>query len=668
MRRCKRTQVLARAGVSVVLFSGGMLAIAPEARGNLTIVPTWDTTITSDPNAATIEATINTAISNLESDLLNPITVNITFAEMSSGLGESDTFTSTLSYSTYRSSLVSAQTLSADDNLAIASLPSQTGNPVNGNSTVKMTLPLLRALGFNANPPAGDPDSTISFNASIVNDSRPGTNSSDYDLQSVVTHEMDEALGIGGAGSQLNNVLAGSNTLTGVVGPLDLFRYSAAATRSYTTSSTAVSYFSINSGTTDFVNFNQDNNGSDYADWGDGVTPADGKPTNPPQVQDAFSHPGTAAADEPNLGSNELAALDVVGWNLSASALSLEADVLTWDNAGGGGDGLHWDTTNKNWNNGTSETTFTNLSSSVIFNDTNNGHYGVMLNTTVTPASVMVNSTGNYTISGTGSIAGFGSFTKSGTGTVTISTSNTFSGGIFVNSGTMLVAAATAIPSASAVSVAGGTMKLADNITAGTPFGTSNVVLSSLSLSGTGTLDIGNNRVIIDYTAGHDPISSVAAWIANGFNDNNTPESAPAIISSDVATDDSSSGLSYGIGYVDGADGAVAGLPSGEIEIMFTLLGDANLDGTVNAEDYTPFSHNIGQSGMMWDDGDFNYDGTVNSEDYTPFSHNIGQSASLAAAAGTLVPANGIANVPEPVGVMGVWVLGVLGRRRRRRR
>ena len=53
----------------------------------------------------------------------------------------------------------------------------------------------------------------------------------------------------------------------------------------------------------------------------------------------------------------------------------------------------------------------------------------------------------------------------------------------------------------------------------------------------------------------------------------------PSIISSDIATDDIASGLSYGIGYADGADGAVAGLPSGEIEIMFTLLGDANLDG-----------------------------------------------------------------------------------------
>jgi hypothetical protein len=65
---------------------------------------------------------------------------------------------------------------------------------------------------------------------------------------------------------------------------------------------------------------------------------------------------------------------------------------------------------------------------------------------------------------------------------------------------------------------------------------------------------------------------------------------------------------------------------------MDTVLGDANLDGIVNTEDFTLFSHNLGQSGMMWDDGDFNYDGTVNSEDFTLLSENLGQSAQIDAA------------------------------------
>ena len=101
---------------------------------------------------------------------------------------------------------------------------------------------------------------------------------------------------------------------------------------------------------------------------------------------------------------------------------------------------------------------------------------------------------------------------------------------------------------------------------------------------------------------------------------------------------------------------------------MFTLLGDANLDGTVNAEDFTLFSQNLSESGG-WDDGDFNYDGTVNAEDFTPFAQNLGQSAVLAAQGGVMESTNGIslANVPEPMsaGMMVMAGLGILRRRRR---
>jgi autotransporter-associated beta strand protein len=265
-----------------------------------------------------------------------------------------------------------------------------------------------------------------------------------------------------------------------------------------------------------------------------------------------------------------------------------------------------------------------------------------------------------------GAITGTGGLVKMGSGTFAVSGVNSYGGGTTVSAGKLLVAASGALPTG-AVAVTGGVLQLADNITAGTPFGTSSVNMTSLSLTGSGTLDIGNNRVIIDYTPGHDPIASIKQWIATGFADNDTVGSSPAIISSDIAADDAASGFSYGIGYADGADGAVAGLPNGEIEIMFTLLGDANLDGTVNSEDFTPFSHNLGLSGS-WDQGDFNYDGTVNSEDFTPFSHNLNQTAALAAAAGNLISANSLTSVPEPatMGLLVVSGLGILARRRRR--
>ncbi len=241
------------------------------------------------------------------------------------------------------------------------------------------------------------------------------------------------------------------------------------------------------------------------------------------------------------------------------------------------------------------------------------------------------------------SVSGNGTFGLGGSGSATIG------GG---------KAKFSAMSTTGGLTVTGGTAALVDNV------GTA--VLGSLAIGSNGTLDIGNNRIIIDYSSPlTDPITSIAAWIKNGFYG----LAGPQIISSDIAADDTASGLSYGIGYADGADGTVAGLPSGEIEIMFTLLGDANLDGIVNSEDFTPFSANVGKNGS-WDQGDFNYDGTVNSEDFTPFSANLGKSASLAAAGGLeSADSLSLANVPEPasIGLLAAGTFGLLARRRRQR-
>src|SRR5438477_11208261 len=84
----------------------------------LTIIPTFDASITSDPQAATIEATINAAIAVYQSNFSDPVTVSIKFQKMSSGLGASSSYFQSFSYSSYLAALVS-HSASADDVTAL---------------------------------------------------------------------------------------------------------------------------------------------------------------------------------------------------------------------------------------------------------------------------------------------------------------------------------------------------------------------------------------------------------------------------------------------------------------------------------------------------------------------------------------------------------------------
>jgi autotransporter-associated beta strand protein len=76
----------------------------------------------------------------------------------------------------------------------------------------------------------------------------------------------------------------------------------------------------------------------------------------------------------------------------------------------------------------------------VMFDDSAATSPTITLTNTVTPSAVTANnSTYNYTISGTGTIAGNTGLTKSGSGTLTLLNPNTFTGLITINSGTLTV-------------------------------------------------------------------------------------------------------------------------------------------------------------------------------------------------------------------------------------
>ena len=87
-----------------------MLCSHTQAYAGITINAIFDSSITSDPNAAAIEGTISQAINVYQTTLTNPITVAINFSEMSGGLGQSSSFFATGPYTTYYNALVATQT------------------------------------------------------------------------------------------------------------------------------------------------------------------------------------------------------------------------------------------------------------------------------------------------------------------------------------------------------------------------------------------------------------------------------------------------------------------------------------------------------------------------------------------------------------------------------
>ncbi len=276
-----------------------LLGVAAPSRAGLVINATYAANLTSDPNSATIISTIQSAINEYQASFSDNVTVSIAFQE-GGGLGGSSQALYQFSYGTIRTALI-ADASTASDATAVATLPNQTNNPVSNQANLFISSANGRALGLNT-PGAttfggSNYDGVITLNTSIMNLDRTGAqNPSFYDLKSVVQHEIDEVLGLGSSvGSSLPNPRM-----------QDLFRYSAAGTRSFATG--AAAYLSIDGGVTNLVNFNTVT-GGDSGDWASSSTT---------RVQDAFGTPGAQSSLFAN-GSVELINLDVIGYNRIAS-------------------------------------------------------------------------------------------------------------------------------------------------------------------------------------------------------------------------------------------------------------------------------------------------------------------------------------------------------------
>jgi hypothetical protein len=301
-----RCRVLAGSAITAMVLAGSAIPAATSMISPLTITPTFDSSITSDPNGASIEASINAAIdfytTTLTTATASPIDVTIDFKE-GGGLGGSSTTLYKVTYQSFINALIDASSGDLTDTTALAGFPTGPDNPVTDSADIDVKTAELRALGYTGLAPIGGFDGTITLNTALTDPGSAGSSLS-YSLMAVTEHEIDEVLGLGSDDS-------GTGFFADPA-PEDLFRYDSSGNRSYTTNPLAQAYFSIN-GTTLLAQFDNQNDGGDWGDWQSNPLPAGVAP----QVQDAFGTPGSSPFL--SVSSPEVSALDALGYNLVAT-------------------------------------------------------------------------------------------------------------------------------------------------------------------------------------------------------------------------------------------------------------------------------------------------------------------------------------------------------------
>jgi autotransporter-associated beta strand protein len=302
------------------------------------------------------------------------------------------------------------------------------------------------------------------------------------------------------------------------------------------------------------------------------------------------------------------------------------------------------------------------------------GGSGAAATAVVQTGSLLMVSTGTWTLSGPAAIGnatinhGTLAFSSASDQSVEAFRSTTGTGLLRKSNTGTLTAGSLRLP---AVAIDGGTLRVAPD---GTDVGT--VVLSSLALSGPGTLDLTDNDMVLNYVAGSSPIASVRAAIAAGYNGGLW--NGAGIISSSAAGNPNGT---TGLAAVDNADlqwTTFSGqtVTNDAVLVMYTFFGDANLDGTVNADDYSLVDRGLAMGRTGWMNGDFDYSGTVNSGDYLLMDRAFSfQSGGLSpsflsmreAQFGADYVAALAASVPEPSAMAGIFTAGVAAAGRRRR-
>ncbi|HZZ41697.1 MAG TPA: family 16 glycosylhydrolase [Tepidisphaeraceae bacterium] len=308
-------------------------------------------------------------------------------------------------------------------------------------------------------------------------------------------------------------------------------------------------------------------------------------------------------------------------------ALVRQIPANTWTRATSG----TW-STSSNWNSPAP----TGAGSSVNFLNIPNSPTTITLDSPKTVGSLTFDSLNSYTLTGSSLTLA----TSTGSSSLTVNSgSHTIQSPISLSSNTTLnIAASSSLTLTSPItgnvtltkSTGTGTLSLPSfsltslTISAGTiqltPNSPTTSKLSTL-IASTGLLDLTNNTLAIDYT-GASPASTIRIRLAQARTSAGNWLGTAGITSSTAAHDPNQI---TAIGYIESSQlppQSASLLNNGTtpdsttLFLKYTYYGDANLDGTINADDYALLDRGFRQHLTGWSNGDFNYDNTIDSNDY----------------------------------------------------
>ncbi|HEX5397649.1 MAG TPA: NF038122 family metalloprotease [Verrucomicrobiae bacterium] len=291
--------------VRTILAAAVLLALeAPVFALNFNV--TFDSSVTSLPNALQVEMAFTNATLVFQALYTNAMTVNLK-VYFSSGvqLGQSGYgLTGNPTYAQLTNALRIAGTTAADSN-SLASLPPS--DPTGGGP---WWVPYAEAKALNGffgvapNDPGQDGTVTFASTVSYTFDPTNRAVAGRFDFISVAEHEISEVLGRSFA---LNYGIGGYL-------PYDLFRFTGNGTRSLSVNDANV-YFSVNDGVTVLKSFYPDVATGDVQDW---------QSSSPDDSYDA----SLTIGHEGLLSSADLTSLDILGYALNFHAPRLSGTRL----------------------------------------------------------------------------------------------------------------------------------------------------------------------------------------------------------------------------------------------------------------------------------------------------------------------------------------------------